>query len=80
MSESINIQNPIILDLLSDLEEFQNIPLEEYIKISNNMTLLGIKNFKPINITKGCKKIKRYRRYKNNVGTITKILKKIKKL
>jgi hypothetical protein len=56
MGEVINIQNPTILDILSDSSEFQDIPLEEYVQISNTMKLLGIKNFEPINITKGCKK------------------------
>lgn len=55
MSEKITIQNPIVLDMLSNSNEFQNIPLEDYVKIANIMKTLGIKNYKPINITRGCK-------------------------
>jgi len=40
--ESINIQNPTILDILSDSSEFQDISLEEYVQITNTMKLLQL--------------------------------------
>jgi len=38
----INIQNPTILDILSDSSEFQDISLEEYVQITNTMKLLQL--------------------------------------
>ena len=55
MSEKVTIQNPVVLEMLSNSQEFENIPLEDYIKMSNIMKTIGIKNYEPINITKGCK-------------------------
>ena len=42
MSDIVTIQNPVVLEMLSNSQEFENIPLEDYIKMSNIMKTIGI--------------------------------------